>query len=257
MISINRIVDALPNLTSDAVKLAVLLVVEPTDRADAAWSRKVADKLGLAPHVVQKIVKELADEGLVQLTGRIHLAPMSAGGHSLARISSPSSLDLGLDEPGEIENRDAPWIRRAERSEARSAPGSPEVIDTGSDAREADGARVLAEPDPAPKTLSPLVFVREEFVRMFAEVNQGVKPTWDGRATNLLKQLLATHSADEIVRRMQIMFYEPRRFPAPPYDLSTLRFHFDKFAVSKAAGGMVGDRSRTGASYYGEVTDDV
>ncbi len=91
---------------------------------------------------------------------------------------------------------------------------------------------------------------------MFAECNGGARPLWRGKEGAIVKRLLKTHDADEIIRRARIMFYEKRRFPAPPYDIGTLSAHFDKFAASAKAGGIAGlDKSKTGAAYYGKVTD--
>lgn len=88
---------------------------------------------------------------------------------------------------------------------------------------------------------------------MYAQ-KYNARASWGPKQGSIVKALLKQHPAAEIIRRARIMFFEPRRWPSPPYDVGTLSVHFDKFAVSRA-GGMVGDASKTGAGYYGEVDD--
>lgn len=271
VISLDALWAALDRLTGDAVKLGVLLVCDPVSRADAAWIRNAAHTLGMGEKIVRKIVKELADEGLIELTGRVNLAPVSDAGHSLAR--QDSQVLRGPTVGGE---EDPPWERQPrepQRGEAKEGEGSGngEVCpQAGTEPRDD------AKTDPPSskllllngKEVSPHKFVVENIDRMYrdcyslpgAPPERQTKPTWGAKQGNAVKTLLKQHSAEEIVRRATVMFYEKRSFPKPPYDVMTLVAHFDKFiggGNGGGAGGMVGDRRRTGEAYYGRISEEL
>jgi hypothetical protein len=249
MIHVNVIENHLDRLSGEAVKLAVHLCCIGGEliRADKAWQKKVAKKLGLTPVAVGKALRELAKERLVKLANRVELtSSMSYPPASLAR-RIPVGLDDGVldgtTSKGSESETEPPWLRRSvERSETEGSGG----------AERANGIPCLeASGNP---TTSPHRLVVEAIDKMYFDV-YGAKATWGGRAGSTVKSLLKLHPAEEIIRRAKIMFYESRRWPPPPYDVGTLSLHFDKFAVERTIGGMVGDAKKTGATYYGEVDD--
>ena len=279
LIDLARLRDALDRLTGDAVKLGVWLAsTEPPERADAAWAKAVSGQIGVAEKIVRKTVKELSDEGLVTLCGRINLSRTSDGGHSLARRRGREGVD-GQDGRDGQEEEKPPWERK------RGEPRSGEAKGKEGNAEDEHGARGLNGEVRSPKlfcslcgdlahaeplgpcvrghTLPPMASaykcVVDAIDRMWRDCyssgDPSVRPKWGGRQGKIVKDLLVSHEPKEIIRRAHIMFYESRAWPKPPHDVFTLHTHFDKFAVAKAQGGMVGDPRRTGAAYYGEVTD--
>lgn len=84
-----------------------------------------------------------------------------------------------------------------------------------------------------------------EFQALYAEANDGAKPTWGAKQGAQVKALLAAHDVDECRKRAANMFRAPPDWPAGPYDLSTLSQHFDKFAQPyRAKSKAVPDRGR-------------
>lgn len=238
MIHVEFINGALPRLTGDATKLAVhLCVLGATPiRADKRWCAQVAKKIGMTSAAVAKAARELAKEKLIGLAGRVNLvpidAPMSPPGHSLARVSPGQKRQLGESAGGENDET-PPWDRGVdERSET-----------TG----EGEGSRNAV-------VCSPHALVVRGIDGMFFEAYAS-RPTWGPKQGAILKSLLKKHSPDEVLRRAEIMFFDSRKWPAPPYDVATLSVHFDKFAVGKGRGGMIGDTRKTGEQYFGEVDD--
>lgn len=240
MIRIEQIKGALPRLTGEAAKLAIELCTEVGERAvpiraDKTWCGRTAKKIGMTSAAVAKAVNELAKEKLVALRGRVEIAPIdlttSGPGHSLARISSAQSD--GSAKPAELDETDSPpWSRGAgERSETARSRNAVVCPPPG-----AHNAVVAA------------------FTILYVEA-YGSKPTWGPKQGAIVKRLLKSHSPDEIIRRATIMIREERKWPPPPHDLGTLSAHFDKFAVGKVRGGIVGDARKTGATYFGEVDD--
>lgn len=245
MIELELLRFRLDRLTGDAVKVGVYLATtkHEDDRAvaDARWCRAVAKKIGLAPPGVAKAVKELAKEGIIAFDARRKIATpaisMSQAPLNLALVSSSPSDQHENDAAGRGSGTgDPPWLRGGERSEPKIARARGRASD--------------AAADPHPHRV-----VTDAFTELYREANGGADPTWDGKAHGQVKSLLKKHPAAEVVRRAEIMFRERRRWPKPPYDLGTLVAHFDKFAVAGGTGGVVGDRHKTGVTYYGEITD--
>lgn len=59
----------------------------------------------------------------------------------------------------------------------------------------------------------------------------GSKPTWDGASTKHIAELVKQHGAAEVQRRMAILFLgQGPPWLRPPFDVKTLRTHFDKLA---------------------------
>lgn len=75
-----------------------------------------------------------------------------------------------------------------------------------------------------------------EFNELYTE-RYGSAPTWDAARGAMIKRLLRSHPADEIIRRARIMFTRPPEFLGrSPCDLSTLVQHFDKLSQPTRAG---------------------
>lgn len=257
MIRVDALRSCLATLTGDAVKLGVHLCdlagVESI-KADKSWRTTVAKKIGMTPTGVHKALKELAKDGIVTLARGVYLGRSSdAMSHPpviLARASSRESLATldASDQTDETQDgsETPPWDRDAERSEGeRAGRRVREGVASSTEGRD------LNEhvPDAPP---SPHRVVVDAIHRMYREAYDA-DATWGPKQGSIVARLLKAHAPDEVVRRARIMFFERRRWPAPPYDVGTLSVHFDKFAVSRGAGGMVGDARKTGAGYYGEV----
>lgn len=59
------------------------------------------------------------------------------------------------------------------------------------------------------------------------------KPTWGAKQIAILKRLVTAHGADEVVRRIGILFTSPPQWLAESsVDVNTLANHFDKLAVA-------------------------
>jgi hypothetical protein len=254
------------DLTADAVKLAVQLsALDDSWFDDDGWltldlagARRLAKILKSSEVVIRKCAIELADIGLLERKGRsfFHAAPNSLSDHpaSVARSPAPgvqTVLPHHLVQPTIADGgQQKPTIHRnRERSERKGRAGvaGEERGDGGLN------GELCPQSEPGAHTL-----VMAAYDALFRESNDGAAPTFGPRVGALVKALLKSHSADEIVRRMTIMFREGRRFPAPPYDMGTLSSHFDKFASSvgpKNERAVDRNSAKLGAGYYGEVDE--
>jgi hypothetical protein len=177
----------------------------------------------------------------------------------------PRSGTIGGEqtEPGSergVGGRDLKW---GAMSEARTRAAStlletpPSKLSVCSFCGELEHTQALEQGCMEAGRVSPHQFVIDAVVKMYADCYAGQKLRVDGRVGKIVKILLRTHTAAEIVRRARFMFYEPRRWPPPPYHFGSLSVHFDSFIpMKKSAGGMADrDVKKTGATYYGEVDD--
>lgn len=282
VITLAQLASALDRLSGDSLRVAVYLSNVQLDvngwfTADARSSKTHAKKIHMGDRLFRNCLTQLVETGLIHRIGRISFSAvggsMSPGGHSLARdlplfsplVSSDSqTLSATRSQPGDSGSSPPPW--EEEKNETRhDTPGEPPG-ETGSGltgsspgladaSTEPNGLLCPKPPGSEVATLSPHKFVVGEFHRMYVDCYE-TKPSWSGREGMLIKRMLAMHSAEEIVRRMKIMFYEKRRFPQGPYTLSMLSVHFDAFVISKQPGGPVDrDKRKTGESYYGPVSD--
>jgi hypothetical protein len=75
----------------------------------------------------------------------------------------------------------------------------------------------------------------------------GSNPFWDGKAFGLLYPLIGAVGADEVCRRIDVLFDAPPRFLAGATpDIGTLRQHFDKLAAPARIGLGTGSAAPTG-----------
>jgi hypothetical protein len=77
----------------------------------------------------------------------------------------------------------------------------------------------------------------------------GATPTWDPRTVSRLKQLVAAHGSEEVVRRIKIMFTDAPAWINEPYTVPLLASLFDVLsvpasAIGRAKGGLSGDGLR-------------
>lgn len=103
----------------------------------------------------------------------------------------------------------------------------------------------------APKQPTPVRRATDEFQRRYVERTGGSKPTWDGKAIKLMRDLVEQHGPDEVIRRVGVLFDSPPRFLADGTpDVGTLKAHFDKLAPSTPARDV-----RTGHAQPGKPED--
>jgi hypothetical protein len=180
--------------------------------------------------------------GLYAATGAASAEPMSDAPGMVARSSPPLSPPVSVEE-------------ERKKLEAKDTGDSPSGARRGhTNKHSADNGVLCLEPS-GPKPPGPHKTVIDAIHRMFVD-RYGSKPTWDKKTTAIVARLLKLHPPEEIIRRAEIMFFEPRRFPLGPYDVGSLSVHFDKFAASTPSSGPVDrDRRKTGSTYYGDVTD--
>lgn len=274
----------MPELTSEAVRVAVFLLAVRASgigelRCDAQWRSATARLLLLSPAVIEKALRELADAELIALSGRVHVqlngAPVSEGGGSLAICRaphSPSAAETSTSTESASATESASRVlernddgadklaasfatarstrsRRSVRAKRPASASGAMSLDLESAASAACG--VEGETDERRAVLNGEVRAAiDVFDRLYREANDGAKPTWGARQFSTMRTLVEKHGRTETERRISNMFLAPPRFPAPPYDLSTLVQHFDKFArPGSMRGGMI-DRWQSGEDYY-------
>lgn len=93
-----------------------------------------------------------------------------------------------------------------------------------------------AEPSPPGYTESVSLF----FLRF--EAAYQAKPSWGQKQGAQLKQLLKSHPAAEVQRRIAILFDSPPNWLKPPFDFGTLVQHFDKLVVASVPRGASSGR---------------
>lgn len=289
MISLVALARAARELTSDAVKfgaqLAIFSVSEHTEngvlKLGTGAQKRLEKKFGMTACVMLKCAIELAEVGLLDRVGRIGFSTVASsvsdGPRTLA-LSSPAIetvstgcqlLGAPRDKADAVRGADA---RGGDSVDAVDAVGekldcSHAVGETkGTGTAEVSGERSEATRERSDAALNGVVrptlalsahgLVVKSFFDLFTNAT-GQKPRFGGAEGNIVSTLLKSFSAEEIVRRMTIMFTESRKFPAPPYDLRSLSTHFNLFAVSskKVTGPRDNDPMKRGASYYGAVDE--
>lgn len=104
-----------------------------------------------------------------------------------------------------------------------SSSGSEEVA-------RAERTRARRAPD-APDGYQPTV---DAFHVRYSAAYGGAKPTWGAKQGAMLKRLLKAHGADEVQRRIAVLFDSPPTWLKGPYDIGTLAQHFDKLVAAPA-----------------------
>lgn len=123
-------------------------------------------------------------------------------------------------------------------------------LGSGSGILEGEGERDPARSPPAPRGRKPPSGDHQRVIAAFEArytERNGRGASWGATQGNMIKQLLAKHPADEIIRRIGILFDSPPLFLANcSPDLGTLVQHFDKLVApaSFANGTRAGPATR-------------
>lgn len=92
------------------------------------------------------------------------------------------------------------------------------------------------------------------FDTTYREHHDGAKPTWGAKQGRLLKQLLKAHGAEEVQRRIGVLFDSPPSW-LESRDFGTLVQHFDKLAAPTAPGR--GPSGQDIPELWGAVADEL
>ncbi len=257
MISFESLCAALPSLSGDAVKVALVLMLVPREATelcvDLSWRTRTARELFVHVKIVERSLKELSDAQLCELQRvtlkRLNALPMSEGSPSLARTPSMSEANGGAGSEATSRGREPQDLEEGNAAKVASVPESGADVAASARSRRSGAARTAAVADQPPTSAAVQACIAC-FDALYRDVNSGAKPTWGARQYVQVKTLVDKHGQAEVEKRIKIMFTAPPRFPAPPYDLSTFVQHFDKFAQPSGKGGMI-DRWSSGESYYG------
>jgi hypothetical protein len=103
-----------------------------------------------------------------------------------------------------------------------------EVFDLADDV--AAKARTSNKPKRHPDTKSAIDWFHKAYLKAYA-----VKPTWDGKTTKMLDDLVRKHGVAEVTLRIDNLFEGLLDWLSPPYTVSALRQHFDKLIRLDAA----------------------
>lgn len=91
-------------------------------------------------------------------------------------------------------------------------------------------ALVLDHCEPSGSPGYPDVVAR--FDTLYKQRTGGASPSWGKRSGGMINGLLARHPAAEVIRRIEILFWQPPQFLSGSVpDLGTLVQHFDKLAA--------------------------
>lgn len=65
------------------------------------------------------------------------------------------------------------------------------------------------------------------------------RPTWGGKQGAMMKRLVKAHGAEEVQRRIALLFEGVLTWPQPPYDLGVLVAQFDRLVASARSSARV------------------
>ncbi len=252
MIALETLAGVMDQLTGDATKVAIMLMTVQSSslRADAQWVTDCGAAAGLHTSVVRAGLQELVSLGLIEKSGKIFLTGTSQVGYmgQGGRGESTSSNSV-------TENQQVLAGISSNSQNGFQPPVRPSVSPTAENQRR-PGTSISSITSPDPKA----ALSWRELLAGLDEICQeatGGKLLLDGKERALLKQLVDKAGTDEVYRRAEIMWKgPPLRWPAPPYDLGTLRFHWTKFSKKhtppRRVTNMIDDETKQGSSYYGE-----
>jgi len=242
-------------LSSEAIRLALALTLVKVDedgfvRLEKRERARIAKKLGLSLELFHKCRGELGNVGVISTLGQATFRwSKSDPSGSLAR--TPGLHDDQVDESVASNTKTG-----ADEDTNAREPGEREQESGNGELRPRSAPVEI--PIPQPPTPSPHKTVVEAFHQMFMDANDGATPRWTAREGKVVKDLLASHAPEEIIRRAEIMFTEPRRWPTPPFTIHSLSRFFDQYAIRlkpQNAGVVDRDKTKRGSKYYGKVTD--
>jgi hypothetical protein len=123
------------------------------------------------------------------------------------------------------------WQKRAAAEATADAKNERRNARTNETRRDERDVQSAASP-PVERTLG-LRQVTDEFQARYVERSGGIKPTWGPKQFGLLKPLVKQHGAEEVCRRIGVLFTSPPSFLAASMpDIGTLAQHFDKLAAA-------------------------
>jgi hypothetical protein len=102
-----------------------------------------------------------------------------------------------------------------------------------------DASHQVIGPAISPTTRRPGVPGYTETIDVFHRrylAAYGQPPTWRAAEGSNLKRLLAAHGAEEVQRRIAILFESPPRWLTPPFSFGTLVANFDRLVVANVQG---------------------
>lgn len=100
------------------------------------------------------------------------------------------------------------------------------------------GAKRRARPEGTPGFRETVA----TFTTAYARAYDGAKPTWGAKQGAMMKALLKQHGAEEVQRRIAVLFDRGLDWPRPPYTLAVLVAQFDRLVgtapAANARGGV-------------------
>jgi hypothetical protein len=136
------------------------------------------------------------------------------------------------------------------KGQARGNPSAPDLPSASASASasapvpDPPSALVLI-PDPAPDGAPGHRDVVAKFDTLYKQAAGGRSPSWGQKQGGQIKTLLSKHSAAEVIRRMEILFWAPPRFLVGSVpDLETLVQHFDKLVAPASQSVIGGNKSQ-------------
>lgn len=143
-----------------------------------------------------------------------------------------------------VTNESSSRGRDAQPLTGRSSTVEPPLItEEEEEGRSAASQQQLIR-DVQPLSVVPVIGYREtidDFHGRYLEAYKS-KPTWRAAEGMQLKRLLATHGAEEVQRRIAVLFTAAPRWLRPPYTFMTLVKNFDALVVSSTAGNVAQHR---------------
>lgn len=187
---------------------------------------------------------ELRADGLIYLRGtsetvsRLRALRRSASAGGEARVGGVAPKRVRGRFVGKQTKPPADHQPRTSRAPAVDQPATSdppartsEIPQATSQIHRPDQEPELSLAPSAPRPQSDHGSVVAEFDQRYRDRYRS-KPTWGDKQGKLVKQLLAKHSAGEIIRRIGILFTSPPTFlDGAAIDIGTLAQHFDKLAA--------------------------
>lgn len=174
--------------------------------------RKLATRANVSKGVAERAVRALVKGNTITL---------EAGRNGML-ITLRSYDDFKLD------SHDARDDSETDAGHAQDTNGTPRGTPRGTGSNEVRNKNKTIARNRAPKAAGYAETV-DVFDRLYREHHADAKPTWGGKQGKLLSGLLKAHGADEVQRRIRVLFTA-----APDWiesrDVGTLVQHFDKLA---------------------------
>ena len=186
-----------------------------------------AERDGFAAALVRDADLAVAVENGVYLAGAFRVLDPSADEREKIEILERARARTGA--------RTRAGVRTSVRAPARSSSSSTQVDLVPTEEEEEQGARKVKRSEYKPAT--------DAFQARF-EAAYHVKPKWGGREINHIKALIRSHGANEVIRRINVMFDNPPKWMTSALDMATFVHHFDKFAAV-----IDSSRGKSGLSY--------